>query len=745
MLKNLKRMFSVILCVVLLVSTMCYTSFSSSAAKIVDSYTVLVLDTSGSMSGDPIVALQDVAKRFCASLLGADSVNEIAIVDFDTSCTSIGFTGDYSALKSKIEALEAGGNTNMYDALTTAASLLSNVSASATRNIVLLSDGVPQSGTKSDDGPYEKGTGSASWFGYHKYANAVYNLMEEYKQTYDVYTVGFFHKSTSSLASELLNDINNKGYYDAQNASDLTFMFSNIADSVNKKTPKDYDFFEDSYNFTNYTVSKLSSKYFTTLYEPGPGLSLYNENKGAGKKGLCFGFAYTTASIYNGFPSAERWSWSKLFGTEYAQSIRDLKNMIDPHGVRVSSTVSLYNDMVITLDDYIKYAFLYQMSTELSDDISNTENDVEGLKNLVNAYVKANQMGIILNIFRYDMDENGNRKINEKGNYVTLSGHSILVVGIDGNDLLIDDPNSSADYERLTINPDGSWEYSRPWESGGINNENSDFYYCTNYYRPYQLLLTGTSTTAREGFFPDENANTISVTETFVEGMEKLSTEHLLFATDSSSFAIDATDVSPVMLFNTNNNSSNESKREYFWIKNSTSLNVSNLINDENFIEISGDDTIFSANLSKDSEISVNIDDSNKNAVITSDVGTPITTSITNVDENGEHNKVTISGTVASDNITINDTNSGVSIDGVNNLSVTLETSNGVSDSIKANVVDGREVNITVDENNDTVKTDFVDENACGYCGKVHGNSFFEMLIKFIHSIFNFFVNSFKF
>lgn len=732
----------------MLSSVMCFTSLTTSAAKMVDSYTVLVLDTSGSMSDEPLIALKDVAKRFCASLLGADSINEIAIVEFNTTCSSIGFTSDYSTLKSKIESLTANGNTNLYDALLTANSLLSNVSSTATRNIVVLSDGEPSTGTMSETGPYEKGTGILGLFGYHKYANAVYNLMEDYKQVYDVYTVGFFHKSTSTLAHSLLNDINNKGYYDAQNASELTFMFSNIADSVNKKTPKDYDFFEDSYNFRNYTSSSISRSYFTTIYEPSSGKALYNIKKSASSGGLCFGMAYTTAAIYNGLPSVERWTWSKLIGKESATKIRDIHNENDSYGVRVSSSVSLFDDQGTLLNDsYIKYAFIYQWSSEARAQFNSNFNDVSGLKELVKNYANNNRIGVVVCIQHYEMDEYGNRKLDENGDFISTSGHAILAVGVDGKDILIDDPNNSDGLERLTINNDLSWSYSRPWESDGINSNNSDLFFATDIYRPYQIILTGNKTTVGDGILN----NNSTFTDTFVDDMERLDANNTLI-TFTDDVKIDGTEIVSSITstdFASIDSSILNNDIVAYWVQDSNEILVSNTSNSKNTIQIAKDNSLLAANVNSEDNIVV----TNSETKFNTSEGSELEISLETVSDY-DSSCISIQGTALSDTVTTSKTDTGVIVTGLNDITITYLENDTEIAKTTASVKDGREVTITVDDTNNKVETDFIDENVpdesekdnntCKYCGKVHGDSFFDMIIRFIHMFFNFMESLFK-
>lgn len=102
------------------------------------SYTVLVIDTSGSMQGQAIVDARAAAARFVDEMgVGA----QIAVIAFaDEPKIVVGFTDDRAELQTAIDSLAARGETAVYDALVTAASLVPD-DKQALKSIVLLSDG----------------------------------------------------------------------------------------------------------------------------------------------------------------------------------------------------------------------------------------------------------------------------------------------------------------------------------------------------------------------------------------------------------------------------------------------------------------------------------------------------------------------------------------------------------------------------------------------------------------------------
>lgn len=100
---------------------------------------VLVIDTSGSMrTGNKIQAAKDSAKQFVASKRPTDQVAVVAFSDQPRVVS--GFTGDQAHLSQAIDSLAATGETALFDAVRTAATLFTD-RPELQANIVLLSDG----------------------------------------------------------------------------------------------------------------------------------------------------------------------------------------------------------------------------------------------------------------------------------------------------------------------------------------------------------------------------------------------------------------------------------------------------------------------------------------------------------------------------------------------------------------------------------------------------------------------------
>ncbi len=99
---------------------------------------VLLIDTSGSMRGEPLAAAKTAAAQFVQTM---PDVVPIAVLGFGaTAAQPTLFSADRSPLTTAIEGLQASGETALYDALTTAAQLF-DPDESGRRVAVVLTDG----------------------------------------------------------------------------------------------------------------------------------------------------------------------------------------------------------------------------------------------------------------------------------------------------------------------------------------------------------------------------------------------------------------------------------------------------------------------------------------------------------------------------------------------------------------------------------------------------------------------------
>ncbi len=223
-----KKIISFILVLSMIISVFSIGMVSSAEEASRD--TVLLLDVSGSMYGKPLQVMKEAAKKFCTSVLGAEGTNRVAIIAFDDDYYFNDFSSDVSEVSSYIDGLTDMGMTNVYAPLEKAHSILSASTANV-KNIVLLTDGLPNDGETLSVGKYN----SSDSYDYN-YANAIYDYAEKtLKPNYNVYTLGFFHSLSGSdldFARKFLDDIQNRAYYDVTDVDKLEFTFGEVAEDI---------------------------------------------------------------------------------------------------------------------------------------------------------------------------------------------------------------------------------------------------------------------------------------------------------------------------------------------------------------------------------------------------------------------------------------------------------------------------------------------------------------------------------
>ena len=124
---------------------------------------VLVMDTSGSMAGEPLSLAEEAAVSFVNSLLPKDGAIVIPFADSVGAPSPL--TADKQALATTLRGLQAGGSTALYDAVVAAAQ--SAKSAPLPRKVVVLLTDGQESGNRSAadvEGSLNAATGSAAPF-----------------------------------------------------------------------------------------------------------------------------------------------------------------------------------------------------------------------------------------------------------------------------------------------------------------------------------------------------------------------------------------------------------------------------------------------------------------------------------------------------------------------------------------------------------------------------------------------------
>lgn len=425
---------------------------------------------------------------------------------------------------------------------------------------------------------------------------------------------------------------------------------------ISKHFPNGYDFEKDSYGFKNYSDT-ISKKYFTTLYGAEKGKLLYNKYHKTG--GLCFGMAYTTAAIYNGYPSCSQISTldKGLFKYRYCEKIRDIWNLsvdfldFTAHSTKIISSALPVGNNIISIEDYIKYAYIYQFSKTVST-TSTWCGDANLILDLVKQYTDEDKIGLTIGMTRKDGS----------------GGHRVLVVGYEGNDILVDDSNRRSEYNRITVNSDGSWTFN------GLDNYNSNFCYIRynlDYQRPFELLQSGKTDTVTEKYIEG-----VETQETYIEGVDGLDKESMLLAVDSDSCDLDDKKFSAVYVETGESISANT-----YWTDEST-VSINNIIGGNHTIEFAGEGSIVSATVADSSNVVMTIDEDQLKAQVSGKKGDACTLSVDTCYINNSNKdvskKIEIVGIVSESEAVVEQIDRGLRISGIESGTVALVVDDAV-------------------------------------------------------------------
>ena len=441
--------------------------------------------------------------------------------------------------------------------------------------------------------------------------------------------------------------------------------------------PAGYNFLNDSYNFGNFDAN-ISKKYFTTLFGSDKGNLLHKKYHKA--DGVCFGMAYTTAAIYNDYPNINTIvTRTGPFSSTICSKIRDINHTyIDP----INYSGMYIGNHPITIEDYIKYAYIYQFSKKVSDSSIWYNNDTQ-----FEAYK-------LLQLVKNTTDNNKINVTIGMMNHNTGKGHQVLAVGYDGNDILVDDPNYTKSLQRITVNNDGTWSFS------GLNNWNSNTCYIrsnVDVQSPYLLLKSGQTTSSQE-----ISSDSTKHTENYVEGMNIVDPDCNLVSISTDKFESDAK-LTQVTNAEAIADHTSDGSNLYWTDNNVDKLTLSDLPNDNVEVEMAGNGSIISASAEKPDKIK--LDTGNKLIALDTDQGSSCSISFKTCTESKDYKdtevEVTVTGTSSSNNINVTQNDKGLAVSGIGEGTVTSSVDDKVIKSIEYNDNDGK-ITIAYDNTGDS-------------------------------------------
>ena len=119
--------------------------------------TILIIDTSGSMTGDKLDKVKSDSVDLIQKTL-QDNNNKIGIIEFNDNASIVSnLSNDISDLTNKINSLTASGNTNYYQALVKLEELLKTYQKEDNKElaVLFLTDGLPNINTPNEVGQYK--------------------------------------------------------------------------------------------------------------------------------------------------------------------------------------------------------------------------------------------------------------------------------------------------------------------------------------------------------------------------------------------------------------------------------------------------------------------------------------------------------------------------------------------------------------------------------------------------------------
>ncbi len=460
--------------------------------------------------------------------------------------------------------------------------------------------------------------------------------------------------------------------------------------------PDGYDPDLDKYGFTNLDYS-IERNVYTDVYGTVKGWWLHSTKEKNGAHGVCYGMAGTTAALLQ----------NKQLISTFSDDVVTAETLSRIQNHRISTLYSpVFN---ATVQEYIKYAHIYQFDSESIDNRDATKNDLEGLYNAVKDYVSGEGEDVVITV-----------AFNKSNKYM----HALYAVGIrediDEITILIDDSNFF-DLKELKISRDfSSWQYCVPDES--LSNDTDYNYNSENSWISYESI-------------GDKIYNMgLKLGGQSVFEFTHFSQYHLLV---NSSSRLES-NVAFVEIYGTydsttgaeNTQSSNSS---LYWLEDNVT-NVTLTPEDNSEITVSDVNSSVTATINAGANAQFNVDDDGTNSVaFESKANDNAVITFVNADENGTLITTTITGTASGDEVTATETDNGIQVAGLNNITVTYETADG-TDTVTANITDGRTMNIVADDASNSVAFDW---NCSHLCHST--NSFMQFIwkiAKFICRIF---------
>lgn len=485
-----------------------------------------------------------------------------------------------------------------------------------------------------------------------------------------------------------------------------------LAQEEIKQFPDGYNFETDGWSFHNFK-RKSTEQQFKNIFMPSKAHLLYLSMGDYGMGGNCYGMALTTIALMNNTPSADSFSCTD-------GSSRILMSDIQRHHSMVSnSTTESQDDFIVVRDErindegvyyyrtysvseYINYGLLTYLGSET---VECDRYDCVAVYNAVKEYVYGQRSYPPIIIIA--KDKSG------------TECHAVLGVGIDGNKIIVNDSNHENTKCYLELKQENN-EFTGEWTYLGYQGNNTDEQGMIEWTDgstcsyPYTALQNDLYLDAKNGY--------LSKGEEIEQRMQRMSENEMLFISNTDAYKTEREVLSRKALFPSDESNTSKQNAYLYWISDTDkkTFTFSDIQEDGSEFMLSDNYSAIYATVSKDSEIQLTVDDNNENSYkLTTPENAPVAVSFITTDNQENIITATVTGTASGDTVTAEETDGGIQVTGLNDMTVTLETADG-TDEISVPVDDGETVNITVDDENNTVTTDWQckhpDENRDGVC-----------------------------
>ena len=487
--------------------------------------------------------------------------------------------------------------------------------------------------------------------------------------------------------------------------------------------PSEYDPQKDRWNFSNQTIA-IPERIYKKAFGDIKGAVMYFKDcafasKKPGEGGSCYGMAASTGTFVKNYIDVtsvlcQPISAPGLYASHLYQCWNGSGGIHDSYIPAANMTVS----------EFVMYGQLSQKDYDMSRQMKNSKYDFEGLYSATVDYVNGTGEPVVVSMVG---ELNGQRV-----------GHAIYVcgIGVDNEnytEILVNDSNYPTDVPRKLIlnKTNGSysgWEYdlnsNTHWGTGKK-------YEKISYSFPsYFLYVVGI-------------CNSEMVAE---KNSEWMSSEANLVVIDGDAEGLNIDDEKIYPIESSAGIGEIEEDVSGFWIE--PGIDEISFIskNDESSIIFANNKVAVDVQTDKNVLTDLTIDEKNYYASIQANKGEKVTLAVHTQSSDNTEYEYTISGNVHENKVSVERNEDNIIfVKGLNNVDINLNK-NGNEENTVAAVSDGRQIKISIDDSNNTVIASYESEQTediCGYCGKVHGTSFKEVLIKFFHRIFYFFVKLF--